>query len=104
MAIDPLNPNFESRYRLVQPETSRPRIPYRSPISSEANALFMNATVNDITNLYLSISSIKNDIDEKFDQLFNSGFLINGSEHVNSIEESSTEILKLKSRIQTLSE
>lgn len=104
MALDELNPNFDKRFRFVQPELKRTRAYYAAPLdSSDINFVF-NATLNDIQNLYNDIQTLRSKSDDRLDRIYETGTTIPTDINVYSIEELSIELKKLRFRIKALGE
>lgn len=97
-----INPDFEARYKLIQPETRRVRSAYRSPIRSANLNLFQNSLVNDINSLYNEIDSIKTKIDDRFDKIYEEGADLTNSESINSIRYYLEELTRIRTRINNL--
>jgi len=104
MALDELNPNFDKRYRFVQPELRRTRAKYASPVASANLNFEFNATCNDIQALYNDIATLKTKYEDRLDRIYETGSTFPPSDNVLSIQEVAIELKKLRSRVENLRE
>lgn len=64
------NPDFEKRYKFLQPGFQRSRAAYRSPLDSEGYNLHQGLSLMDILALYNQFGNIDNILEARVNELY----------------------------------
>ena len=98
-----LNPDFDSRNKIIQPQTQVYRASYRSPISSKVLNLSTNSIVEDLNYLYSKFDSIHNEFNLKLEDLYKDGGIqISTGIILKTIYDYGTELQCIREEIENL--
>jgi hypothetical protein len=103
MMPENINPDFDNRSRVIQPQTQIFRSSFRAPISSEQLNLFTNSVVEDLDYLHAEFDAVHDDFTAKLKDLYqNGGIEVSVDIILKTLHDYAAELQYIREEIENL--